>query len=96
MNNRNQTYKLRLSGLEPLLATTESNFINVGERCNVTGSKKFLDLIKENRRKEAERILGLYRDAATFRRMRDGERDTDRDRGRTAPKPKRDRGLDLA
>jgi len=39
-------YKIRLSGLEPLLATTESNFINVGERCNVTGSKKFLDLIK--------------------------------------------------
>ena len=53
------------------------------------------ELIKENRRKEAERILGLYRDAAKFRRMREGERDTDRDRGRTAPKPKRDRGLDL-
>jgi hypothetical protein len=53
------------------------------------------DLIKENRRKEAERILGLYRDAAKFRRMREGERDTDRDRGKTAPKPKRDRGLEL-
>ena len=53
MNNRNQTYKLRLSGLEPLLATTESNFINVGERCNVTGSKKFLDLIKDNRFEDA-------------------------------------------
>jgi hypothetical protein len=53
------------------------------------------DLIKENRRKEAERILGLYKDAATFRRMRDGERDKDRDRGRTALKPKRDRGLEL-
>jgi hypothetical protein len=53
------------------------------------------ELIKENRRKEAERILGLYRDAATFRRMREGERDTGRDRGKTAPKPKRDRGLEL-
>jgi hypothetical protein len=53
------------------------------------------ELIKENRRKEAERILGLYRDAAKFRRMREGERDSDRDRGRTSPKPKRDRGLEL-
>lgn len=41
-------YKIRLSGLEPLLATSESNFINVGERCNVTGSKKFLELIKND------------------------------------------------
>ncbi len=41
-------YKIRLSGLEPLLATAESNFINVGERCNVTGSKKFLELIKND------------------------------------------------
>ena len=39
---------LRLSGLEPLIITPESNFINVGERCNVTGSKKFLDLIKHD------------------------------------------------
>ncbi|HRF38156.1 MAG TPA: hypothetical protein PK198_05170, partial [Saprospiraceae bacterium] len=38
-------YKLKLSGLEPLIATNESNFINVGERCNVTGSKAFLNLI---------------------------------------------------
>jgi hypothetical protein len=52
-------------------------------------------LIKENRHKEAERILSLYRDAAKFRQMRDGERDTDRDRDRTALKPKRDRGLEL-
>ncbi|MFN5620663.1 MAG: methionine synthase [Flavobacteriales bacterium] len=49
----NHTYKLRLSGLEPLLATAESNFINVGERCNVTGSKKFLELIKNNQFEEA-------------------------------------------
>lgn len=38
--------KLVLSGLEPLVATSESNFINVGERTNVTGSKKFLELIR--------------------------------------------------
>ncbi|MFM9985324.1 MAG: methionine synthase [Flavobacteriales bacterium] len=42
------TAKLRLSGLEPLVATNETNFINVGERCNVTGSKKFLELIKND------------------------------------------------
>ena len=38
---------LKLSGLEPLIITPESNFINVGERTNVAGSKKFLRLIKE-------------------------------------------------
>ena len=38
---------LRLSGLEPLVVTPESNFINVGERTNVAGSRKFLRLIKE-------------------------------------------------
>ena len=37
---------IRLSGLEPLIITPESNFVNVGERTNVTGSKKFLNLIK--------------------------------------------------
>ena len=36
-----------LSGLEPLYITPESNFINVGERTNVAGSKMFLRLIKE-------------------------------------------------
>lgn len=44
---------LRLSGLEPLTVTPESNFINVGERCNVTGSKKFLRLIREDKYDEA-------------------------------------------
>lgn len=39
---------LKLSGLEPLVFTPESNFINVGERTNVTGSKKFLRLIKDD------------------------------------------------
>lgn len=55
------------------------------------------ELIKENRRKEAERILGLYRDAAKFRRMRAGEAERDKDKGRasTSIRPKRDRSLDL-
>jgi len=44
---------LKLSGLEPLYITPESNFINVGERCNVAGSKKFLRLIKEEKYQEA-------------------------------------------
>ena len=43
----------RLSGLEPLQITPESNFINVGERTNVTGSKQFKKLILENRYDEA-------------------------------------------
>ena len=38
---------LKLSGLEPLIVSPESNFINIGERTNVTGSRKFLRLIKE-------------------------------------------------
>ena len=44
---------LQLSGLEPLIVTPESNFINVGERTNVTGSRKFLRLIKEEKYDEA-------------------------------------------
>src|SRR5258707_14471437 len=40
---------LRLSGLEPLVVRPESNFINIGERTNVTGSKKFARLVKENK-----------------------------------------------
>ncbi len=44
---------LKLSGLEPLIVTPESNFINVGERTNVAGSKKFLRLIKEEKFEEA-------------------------------------------
>jgi 5-methyltetrahydrofolate--homocysteine methyltransferase len=37
---------ITLSGLEPLIITPDSNFVNVGERTNVTGSKRFLNLIK--------------------------------------------------
>jgi len=44
---------LRLSGLEAVTLRPESNFFNVGERTNVTGSKKFLRLIKENKFDEA-------------------------------------------
>ncbi len=38
---------LKLSGLEPLVVTPESNFVNVGERTNVTGSRRFLRLIEQ-------------------------------------------------
>ena len=44
---------LRLSGLEPFTATPDLNFINIGERTNVTGSRKFLRLIKEEKYEEA-------------------------------------------
>ncbi|SNR75403.1 vitamin B12 dependent-methionine synthase activation domain-containing protein [Lutibacter flavus] len=50
---------LKLSGLEPLIITSESNFINVGERTNVAGSRKFLRLIKEEKFDEA---LAIARD----------------------------------
>ena len=43
----------RLAGLEPLVITPESNFINVGERTNVTGSAQFKKLILEGRLDEA-------------------------------------------
>lgn len=48
--------KIKLSGLEGLIATSDSNFINVGERTNVTGSKKFLNLIKDQNFDEALNI----------------------------------------
>jgi 5-methyltetrahydrofolate--homocysteine methyltransferase len=44
---------MTLSGLEPLVFSPEKNFINIGERTNVTGSKKFLRLIKEGLFEEA-------------------------------------------
>ncbi|MCE2614166.1 methionine synthase [Flavobacteriaceae bacterium D16] len=49
----NEKRYLQLSGLEPLVVTPESNFINVGERTNVSGSRKFLRLIKEGNYAEA-------------------------------------------
>ncbi|MBV1887970.1 MAG: dihydropteroate synthase, partial [Urechidicola sp.] len=44
---------MRLSGLEPLIINENSNFINVGERTNVAGSRKFLRLVKEEKFDEA-------------------------------------------
>ncbi|HET8622978.1 MAG TPA: methionine synthase, partial [Gemmatimonadales bacterium] len=41
--------RLRLSGLEPLVIGPETNFVNIGERTNVTGSRKFAKLILEER-----------------------------------------------
>ncbi len=49
---------LRLSGLEPLVVRPESNFINVGERTNVTGSKKFARLIRSD---DYEQALSVAR-----------------------------------
>ena len=55
MDYRPSTNKatLQLSGLEPLIVTPETNFVNVGERTNVTGSRKFARLIKEEKYDEA-------------------------------------------
>ncbi len=50
---------LKLSGLEPLIVTSETNFVNIGERTNVTGSRKFLRLIKEDKYEDA---LSVARD----------------------------------
>ena len=50
---------MKLSGLEALKITPQSNFVNVGERTNVTGSRKFLRLIKEELYEEA---LDIARD----------------------------------
>ena len=48
--------KIQLAGLEPLIVRENSNFVNVGERTNVTGSKKFLRLIKEEKYEEALQV----------------------------------------
>lgn len=47
---------LTVAGLEPLAISKETNFVNVGERCNVAGSRKFLRLIKEGNYGEALEI----------------------------------------
>jgi len=47
---------LMLSGLEPLIITDNINFVNIGERTNVTGSRKFLRLIKNEQFDEALEI----------------------------------------
>ena len=53
---------MKLSGLEPLVITPATNFVNVGERTNVTGSRKFLRLIQEGKYDEA---LDIARDQVT-------------------------------
>ena len=55
---------LLLSGLEPLVISESTNFVNIGERTNVTGSRKFLRLIENKKYNEAievarEQVLGL-------------------------------------
>ncbi len=53
---RTDTKGLKLSGLEPLKLNSESLFINVGERTNVTGSAKFARLIRESKYEEALQV----------------------------------------
>lgn len=53
-NSKQSTRKyLKLSGLEPMIVSAETNFINVGERTNVAGSRMFLRLVKEEKFDEA-------------------------------------------
>ncbi len=56
MGRENGGPYLKLSGLEPLVIRPDSNFVNVGERTNVAGSRKFLRLIKEENYEEALEI----------------------------------------
>ena len=51
--SKNKNQYLSLSGLESLVVRPESNFINIGERTNVTGSKKFARLIQNEQYDEA-------------------------------------------
>jgi 5-methyltetrahydrofolate--homocysteine methyltransferase len=55
--------RLRLSGLEPITIGPDSNFVNVGERTNVTGSKKFSDLILGEKYDEALEVARQQVDA---------------------------------
>ena len=58
--SENKTIKpfLRLSGLEPLVVRPETNFVNIGERTNVTGSKKFARLIRTEIMKKHYQLPG--------------------------------------
>ncbi|WP_025741134.1 methionine synthase [Aquimarina pacifica] len=53
MSKKEERKYLKLSGLEPMIVSAETNFINVGERTNVAGSRKFLRLVKEEKFDEA-------------------------------------------
>ena len=57
--SENTKSTLKLSGLEPLIVTPQSNFVNIGERTNVTGSRAFLRMIKEG---DFEAALAVARD----------------------------------
>ena len=50
---RPELHETCLSGLEPLVISKASNFVNIGERCNVAGSRKFARLIGEGKYEEA-------------------------------------------
>ena len=61
--SKEERKSLMLSGLEPLVISEATNFVNIGERTNVTGSRKFLRLIEKNHYNEAievarEQVLG--------------------------------------
>jgi len=51
--NEEKEPNLKLSGLEPLVVTKQTNFVNVGERTNVAGSRKFLRLVNDGNYREA-------------------------------------------
>ena len=55
MDNKFQ-YKLKLSGLEPFVLSSETNFVNVGERTNISGSKVFAKMISEGDYESALRV----------------------------------------
>ena len=65
-------FTLKLSGLEPLNILMGSMFVNIGERTNVTGSRKFLRLIKEEKFDEALTVAvrPLRPQQQTFERLR--------------------------
>ena len=61
--SKHERKPLMLSGLEPLVISETTNFVNIGERTNVTGSRKFLRLIEKNQYNKAievarEQVLG--------------------------------------
>ena len=49
-------YKLKLSGLEPFVLSSDTNFVNVGERTNLSGSKVFAKMIAEGDYESALRV----------------------------------------
>ena len=51
-----ELHRLSLSGLEPLVVREDSNFVNIGERTNVTGSRAFARLIREDRYEDAVEV----------------------------------------